>query len=60
MLNFAECTVPDELRSQLNIDAVNHGDFLDIVCDDGFSNPDSRRTCVDGNLTPSPVKCFKG
>ena len=64
MLTFSECTVPDELRPQLNIDSVNHGYIFDIVCEDGFSNPDSRRTCVDGNLTPSlvnsPVKCFKG
>ena len=59
-----DCTVPEELKSQLENGVVKNGAFLNIECGNGFSNPHSTRSCIDGEINPSfedsPAKCQKG
>ena len=58
------CEVQEELKLFANVDALKHDEFLNIICQNGFSNPDSKRTCIEGNITPSlqnsPAQCYKG
>jgi len=58
-----DCTVPEELKSQLQNGVVKNGTFLNIKCGNGFSNPHSTRSCLNGKINPSfedsPAKCQK-